>query len=174
MKSLPLIMTGLCLLATCDANAQSRNSAIYGEALGTTGTYALGLDQHVLQLGSAQMRGRLAGSYVSYDAYLDAPVQTRILSVPASAVLHVPVGERANVGFAVEAEYGASFVRWWGPSDRFRSTVGESFRFFPHASVALRTDLADGRVYARGGVTLGGVRDSATDLAPTFGVGVGL
>lgn len=173
IKVLSVSATAMLMMASASqSSAQSGSTAIYADILGPSGSYALGVDQVVYRAGSSDLSIRLGGSYFREADVVGGLESAQIVAFPLAGAARVPLGRIASLPVSVEAEGGVSFARWWGGVTRFTTSPGESFRLFPHASAMVHVGLGRS-IFARGGVTLGGVRGGG-DVAPVAGVGISL
>lgn len=173
-STLKSILLVLGVMLASSASAQPRGTAVYAEGFGPSGSYAVGVEQSLVERETSRIAARLGASLYREPSTPGLDDTGRIAAFPAALAVLVSLGDVASVPVSFELEGGATFARWWGPVDRFHPVPGQTFRIFPHGAMSLRGDLADGRLFVRGGVTLGGVQDEGTDVTPLLGVGVGL
>ncbi len=170
----PLTAALLALAASApSAQTGQPSTALFADALGPSGAYAVGIEQAVWTAGASerQLRLRLGASYWTETDFLDGPTE-RVITGPAGAAALFSLGRPLGVRTAFEFGAGAVFVRRSGPP---YGSVGESFALPAYAEAALRARLGD-RVGLRAGVSVGGEESElAGDGArPVVGVGVGL
>ena len=163
-----------CVLAAAPVSAQpgARPTAVYADALGPTGAYALGVERAVWTAAAGERQLRLRAGAAYWTEWLADDVTDRVITVPFGAAALFSLGRPAGVPAAFEFGAGAVFVRRSGPH---YVGVGEDFGLPAYAEVAVRTALAD-RVGLRTGVAVGG-GDSpllGDGVRPVLGVAVGL
>lgn len=160
------------------ASAQTGTSAtaLYADALGPTGTYALGVEHAVLASadGARQLKLRAGASFwTEQNAGSDRPAD-RVLAVPVGAVAVFSLGSPLGVPAAFEFGGGAVIERQWGW--RYDQLTGRSgvTTTAGYVEAAVRARVGQ-RVVARAGV-MTGPDDwrGRTITRPVFGVGLGL
>lgn len=175
-----LLLTAVLLIAASAVSAQSltRSTALYADALGPTGAYAVGVEQTILKsaLGDRQLRLRAGASYWTEDPYFVGSEleRDRVLTVPLGAAVLFPLGRPLGVPAAFE--FGGGFVVVRRESERYRNSSGGMLLTAPaYAEAAVRASFGS-RVGVRAGVAVGGEESELVGdgARPVFGVGVGL
>ena len=177
------VLAVLAVAAAPVASAQtgSRSTALFADALGPTGAYALGVEQAVLAsaTGERQLRLRAGVSYWTEDFFFNSPTD-RVLTVPLGAAALFSLGRPLGIPAAFEFGGGAVIVR--RESERYRSgnspvgsLSGTLLTAPAYGEVAVRASFGS-RVGLRAGVAVGGEESELVGdgARPVFGIGVGL
>ena len=174
------LLSILLLVSASVVSAQplTRSTALYADALGPTGAYAVGVEQAILtsDTGDRQLRLRAGASYWTEDPYLfvSGLEPDRVVTVPLGAAALFSLGR--PLGIPTAFEFGGGFVIVRRESERYRNSSGGMLLTAPgYAEAAVRGSFGS-RVGVRAGVAVGGEESElAGDGArPVFGVGVGL
>ena len=173
------LLTALLVVSASAVSAQplTRSTALYADALGPTGAYAVGVEQSILtsDTGDRQLRLRAGASYWTEDPYFfgSGLEPDRVLTVPLGAAALFSLGQPLGIPAAIE--FGGGFVVVRRESERYRNSSGGMLLSAPaYAEAAVRASFGS-RVGVRAGVAVGGEESAiAGDGArPVFGVGVG-
>lgn len=170
-------MTRLLLVAALVALVPqaSAQTALYAEAFGPTGAYAIGIEQGLVASASDDRRLalRVGASYRTDRLFYDWGSSTdHVIAVPAGAVASFSLGRA--LGFPLATDLGAGVVFERRSGGRF-GEVGESFGLPVYAEVLLRAGLTD-RISIRAGALTGGATSplGSDSVRPVVGLGVGL
>jgi hypothetical protein len=170
----PLTAALLALAASApSAQTGQPSTALFADALGPSGAYAVGIEQAVWTAGASerQLRLRLGASSWTETDFLDGPTE-RVITVPAGAAALFTLGRPLGVPTAFEFGAGAVFVRRSGPQ---YGPVGKSLALPLYGEAALRAAIGD-RVGLRAGASVGGEESelAGDGVRPAIGIGVGL
>ena len=157
----PALAAGLLALAAAASAQPAPRTALYADAVGPTGLYALGVERAVWTAGAGerQLRLRAGAAYWTESIFFDAPTD-HVLTVPVGVATLFSLGRPLGLPAAFEFGGGAVFVRRGG--ERF-GIVGESFALPAYGEAAVRVAVGGG-VGVRAGLTAGGERsDFDTD-----------
>ena len=167
-----IVLLAVVLAAPAVTRAQAR-TALYAEALGPTGAYALGVEQTVFRADRTQFGVRAGVSYSIESKLLPGDPDPHVLAIPVAALIRVPVARVGRAPVSIEAEGGATLARPYGLVTRFFLSPGQTFGVSPHAMASVRADLFGNRMFVRAGLTMGGV-GRAGEITPAASIGLGL
>jgi hypothetical protein len=165
-------------VAASAASAQpvAPTTTLYADALGPTGTYALGAEHAVLASadGARQLRLRAGAAFwTEQNSGPDRPAD-RVVAVPVGAAALFSLGRPLGVPAAFEFGGGAVVEydwSWW--HSRFAGHRGTT-ELVGYAEAGVRAAIGR-RAVVRAGVATG-MRDwrGRSQTRPVFGVGLGL
>ena len=175
MRNALLAVLAVVLAAAASAQPGARSTAIFADALGPTGAYAVGVEQAVLTsaAGERQLRLRAGVSYWTEDLFLNGPTD-QVLTVPLGASALFTLGR--PLGIPTAFEFGGGFVIVRRESERYRNSSGGMLLTAPsYAEAAIRASIGS-RLGFRVGAAIGGEESELVGdgVRPVFGVGVGL
>ena len=150
-------------------------TALYAEAFGPTGAYALGVEQGVVAsaAGDRRLAVRAGVSYRNETTTFVGSSTEHVLAVPFGAVASFSLGRPLGVPLAADVGGGAVFTRRTG--ERYDQTTGEAFGLPVYGEAVLRAALGR-RLSVRAGAVVGGVSSEfvSGEVRPVVGVGFGL